>query len=267
VLDTIEEQLLEINSHLRIRDLNVWYGDTQALKDIHADVPAQGVTAIIGPSGCGKTTLLRSLNRLLDESDGVSVTGEVWLDDVNIYTRGVDVTEIRTRIGLLAPKPFPLPMSIYENVAYGRRIHGLDVLDKGNGRNLDRMVERYLMAAGLWGEVKERLHAPASGLSTGQQQRLCLARALAVEPEILLCDEPTSALDPISAQRIEEQLVSIKRETTIVLVTHSLRQARRLADHIIFLWMGELVETGPALQFFQNPQDKRTRAYLTGDIG
>lgn len=254
-------------SHIRLCDLNVWYGNAQALKSITADIPYRGITAIIGPSGCGKTTLLRCINRLLEETDGIKVLGEVWLDSTNIYSRGVDVTKIRTQIGLLAPKPFPLPMSIYENVAYGRRIHGLDVLDKGNGRNLDRMVERYLRIAGLWEEVQDRLHTPASGLSTGQQQRLCLARALAVEPEILLCDEPTSALDPISAQRIEEQLVSIKQETTIVLVTHSLRQAHRLADHIIFLWMGELVESGPATQLFNQPQDERTRAYLMGDIG
>jgi phosphate transport system ATP-binding protein len=266
LLETITTQV-EVLPHLRIRDLNVWYGKTQALKSINADIPVQGITAIIGPSGCGKTTLLRSLNRLLEEVEGTQVNGEVWLGLTNIYGRGVDVTEIRTRIGLLAPKPFPLPMSIYENVAYGRRIHGLDVLDKGNGRNLDRMVERYLRASGLWEEVKDRLHTPASGLSTGQQQRLCLARALAVEPEILLCDEPTSALDPISAQRIEDQLVSIRQETTIVLVTHSLRQARRLADHIIFLWMGELVETGPADQLFCEPHDERTRAYMVGDIG
>jgi phosphate transport system ATP-binding protein len=253
--------------HLQIRDLNAWYGNAQALKSICADIPSQGITAIVGPSGCGKTTLLRSLNRLLEEMDGTRLTGEIWLNSTNIYARGVDVTEIRTRIGLLAPKPFPLPMSIYENVAYGRRIHGLDILDKGNGRNLDRMVERYLRAAGLWDEVQDRLHTPAAGLSTGQQQRLCLARALAVEPEILLCDEPTSALDPISDLRIEKQLADIKKETTIVLVTHSLRQAHRLADHIVFLWMGELVESGPAKQLFQNPRDERTRAYMLGDIG
>jgi phosphate transport system ATP-binding protein len=267
VLETIVAKQVEVIPHLRIRDLNVWYGADQALRSINADIPTDGITAIIGPSGCGKTTLLRSLNRMLEESDGTRVSGEVWLNQVDIYARGVDVTAIRTRIGLLAPKPFPLPMSIYENVAYGRRIHGLDVLDKGNGRNLDRMVKHYLLAAGLWEEVKDRLHAPASGLSTGQQQRLCLARALAVEPEILLCDEPTSALDPISAQRIEEQLVSIKTQTTIVMVTHSLRQARRLADQVIFLWMGDLVETGPAFQFFEKPQDERSRAYLVGDIG
>jgi len=253
---------------IRIQDLNAWYGGEQALKGVTADIPARQITAIFGPSGCGKTTLLRSLNRLLEEADGTRVTGQVWLDGMDIYGRGVDVTEVRARIGMLAPKPFPLPMSIYDNVAYGRRIQGLHGrLDKGNGRHLDRIVERYLRAAGLWEEVKERLQAPASGLSTGQQQRLCLARALAVEPEVLLCDEPTSALDPISAQRIEEQLVTLKEEMTIVVVTHSLQQARRLADYVIFLWMGELVESGAGVQVFHAPQDERTQAYLAGDIG
>jgi phosphate transport system ATP-binding protein len=254
--------------HIQIQDLQTWYGKQQALKGVTADIPAHQITAIVGPSGCGKTTLLRSLNRLLEETEGTRVEGRVWLDGVDIYGRGVDVTEVRTRIGMLAPKPFPLPMSIYDNVAYGRRIHGMQrVLDKGNGRNLDKVVERFLSAAGLWEEVKQRLRAPASGLSTGQQQRLCLARALAVEPEVLLCDEPTSALDPISAQRIEEQLQALKEETTIVVVTHLLRQARRLADHVIFLWMGELVESGSAEQVFREPRDDRTRAYLVGDIG
>lgn len=253
---------------IRICSLNTWYGNQHALKDIDADIPDRGITAIIGPSGCGKTTLLRSLNRLLEETDGIRVTGQVFLDGTDIYARGIDVTEIRTRVGLLAPKPFPLPMSIYENVAYGRRIHGLhNVLDKGNGRNLDKIVERYLQAAGLWEEVQGRLDAPAARLSTGQQQRLCLARALAVEPDVLLCDEPTSALDPISAQKIEEQLKILKNETTIVVVTHLLRQAHRLADHIIFLWMGNLVESGPAEQVFNQPEDQRTRAYLSGTIG
>jgi phosphate transport system ATP-binding protein len=252
---------------IRIQDLNAWYGPTHSLKGISAEIPGHQVTAIVGPSGCGKTTMLRCLNRLLEETEGTRVSGQVLLNGTDIYSRGADVTEVRTRVGMLAPKPFPLPMSIYDNVAYGRRIHGLQVLDKGNGRNLDRIVERYLRAAGLWEEVKDRLHTPASGLSTGQQQRLCLARALAVEPQVLLCDEPTSALDPISAQRIEEQLCSIKEDTTIVIVTHLLRQARRLADHIIFLWLGELVETGPAEQVFGAPRDPRTRAYLSGNIG
>jgi len=251
-----------------IRDLNVWYGDEHALENINVEIPPGGITAIIGPSGCGKTTLLRSINRLLEETDGIKITGQIILDGIDVYARGVDVTDVRTRVGLLAPKPFPLPMSIYDNVAYGRRIHGLQqVLDKGNGRNLDKIVERYLRAAGLWEEVQGRLEAPASRLSTGQQQRLCLARALAVEPEVLLCDEPTSALDPISAQRIEEQLRSLKEETTIVVVTHMLRQAHRLADYVIFLWMGTLVEAGPAEQVFDHPKDERTRAYLSGMIG
>jgi len=255
-------------AHIRINDLNVWYGEVQALHSVTVEIPAYGITAIIGPSGCGKTTLLRSLNRLIEEADNTQVRGEVWLDSVNIYERSVDVTEVRTRVGMLAPKPYPLPMSIYENVAYGRRIHGLQrVLDKGNGRNLDKIVEHYLRMAGLWDEVKDRLWSPATRLSTGQQQRLCLARALAVEPEVLLCDEPTSALDPISSQLIEEQLRILKEQTTIVVVTHLLRQAHRLADHVIFLWLGELVEAGPASQIFDHPHDDRTRAYLVGDIG
>jgi phosphate transport system ATP-binding protein len=254
--------------HIQIEDLKVSYGTEQALFGINADIPARGITAIIGPSGCGKTTLLRSMNRLLDENNGVKITGKIWLDGVNIYDRGVEITEVRTRVGMLAPKPFPLPMSIYENVVFGVRIHGLHpVLDKGNGRNLDRIVEHYLRTAGLWEEVKDRLSAPATRLSSGQQQRLCLARALAVEPEVLLCDEPTSALDPISSQRIEEQLSTLKEKMTIVIVTHSLRQARRLADHAIFLWMGHLVECGPVSQFFYSPQDERTREYIRGGIG
>jgi phosphate transport system ATP-binding protein len=257
-----------LEPQIRIQNLTAWYGSEQALKGVTVDIPAWEITAIFGPSGCGKTTLLRSLNRLLEEADGTRVTGQIWLDGMDIYGRGVDVTEVRTRVGMLAPKPFPLPMSIYDNVAYGRRIHGLHGrLDKGNGRNLDRIVERYLRSAGLWEEVRGRLQAPASGLSSGQQQRLCLARALAVEPEVLLCDEPTSALDPISAQRIEEQLVTLKEEMTIVVVTHSLQQARRLADHVIFLWMGELVESGAGAQVFHAPKDERTQAYLAGDIG
>ncbi len=251
-----------LENQLRIQDLNVWYGSHHALKDVTVDIPARGITAIVGPSGCGKTTLLRSLNRLMEETDGVRVTGQILLDGIDIYGRGVDVTEVRTRVGMLGPKPFPLPMSIYDNVAYGPRLH-----NRGNGKNLEQAVEHHLRAAGLWEEVKDRLKTPASQLSTGQQQRLCLARALAVEPEVLLCDEPTSALDPISAQCVESQLQMLKEETTIVIVTHILRQARRVADHVLFLWMGELVESGVAAQVFNAPEDERTRAYLAGDIG
>ncbi|MBN1218630.1 MAG: phosphate ABC transporter ATP-binding protein [Anaerolineae bacterium] len=246
---------------LQIENLNIWYGSHQALKDISVDIPARGITAIVGPSGCGKTTLLKSLNRLLEETAHTRITGRVLLNGVNIYGPGVDVTEVRTRVGLLASKPFPLPMSIFDNVAYGPRIHG-----QYNG-SLAQTVERNLRAAGLWDEVSDRLRKPASGLSTGQQQRLCLARALAVEPEVLLGDEPTSALDPISAQRIEQQLVNLKDKMTMVVVTHQLRQAHRLADYVIFLWLGELVEAGPADQIFKTPRDERTRAYLAGDIG
>ena len=251
-----------IEPRIQIRNLNVWYGSHHALKDISVDIYPRGITAIIGPSGCGKSTLLKSLNRLLEETEQVRVSGSVNLDGCNIYAPAVDVTEVRTRIGLLAPKPFPLPMSIFDNVAYGPRIHS-----RVHRRGMDGMVERYLEEAGLWNEVRDRIRSPASRLSTGQQQRLCLARALAADPEILLCDEPTSALDPISAQRIERQLVQLKRRMTVVIVTHVLRQARRLADDVIFLWMGELVESGPASQIFNNPQDERTRAYLAGDIG
>jgi len=251
-----------LHPHLQFNQLNIWYGAQRALKNVTAEIPARGITAIIGPSGCGKTTLLKSLNRLLEETDGVRISGQILLDGQDIYAPRIDVTEIRTRVGLLASKPCPLPMSIYDNVAYGPRIHG-----RKNGRSMDQRVERHLRAAGLWEEVKDRAHEPASQLSTGQQQRLCLARALAVEPEVLLGDEPTSALDPISAQRIETQLQALKNQMTIVVATHLLRQARRLADCVIFLWMGELVEAGPAAQLFNAPRDERTRAYLAGDIG
>lgn len=255
-------------SHIRIQDLCVWHEQHKILTNITAEIPPRGVTAIIGPSGCGKTTLLRCINRLIDETEGMDVRGEIWLDDINIYDPSVDVTEIRTRVGLLAPKPFPLPMSIYDNVAYGPRIHGRKIDRKGNNSpGLDQIVERHLREAGLWEEVKDRLRTSASRLSTGQQQRLCLARALAVAPDVLLCDEPTSALDPTAAQRIESQLCELKETRTIVVVTHMLRQARRLADHIVFLWMGELVESGPAAQMFVAPRDERTRAYFAGDIG
>src|SRR5512147_1181719 len=229
-----------LEPHIRIEDLNVWYGSHQALKSINVTIPVRGITAIIGPSGCGKTTLLKSINRLLEETPGVRVTGRILLDEADIYGPDADVIEVRTRIGLLAQKPFPLPMSIYDNVAYGPRIHGL-----ARGE-LDTNVREHLEAVGLWNEVGDRLKAPATGLSVGQQQRLCLARALAVEPEILLCDESTASLDPISARGIEDLLRSLKGRYTIVVVTHNLDQARRLADHVMFMWLGELIEHGPA---------------------
>jgi phosphate transport system ATP-binding protein len=246
---------------IQIRGLNVAYSDQRAIRDVSVDIPAQQITAIIGPSGCGKTTLLRSMCRLIELVEGVQVWGQVIFDGQNIYDPRVDVTETRKRVGLLAQRPFPLPMSIYENVAYGPRVHGVRQREA-----LRAIVEKQLQAAGLWDEVRERLHTPASALSIGQQQRLCLARGLAVEPEVLLCDEITSALDPISAQRIEGRLVELKADYSIVLVTHVLRQARRLADYVIFMFMGELVEHGPASEVLHNPREARTRAYLEGEF-
>ena len=246
---------------ISIRGLSVFYGDLRVLKNVNLDIPAKKITVVIGPSGCGKTTLLKSLNRLLDTDEDVRVRGRVLLDGEDIYGPRVEVTRIRKKMGLLSQKPQVLPMSIRDNVAYGPRIHGLR-----SRRELDRVVEHYLRLAGLWEEVKDRLHDPASKLSVGQQQRLCLARGLAVEPEIILGDEPTSALDPASSQNVERRLADLKREYTVVVVTHILRQARRIADYIAFLYLGELVEHGPAAEVFAGPKDPRTRAYLTGEI-
>jgi len=247
--------------HIRIRDLNVYYSDHQALRSVNLDIPRQQITVIMGPSGCGKTTLLKSLNRFLELNDETHISGQVLIDEQDIYAAGMDVTEIRKKAGLLAQHPFPLPMSIYDNVAYGLRIHEMK-----KGKGLEAAVRHYLEVAGLWEEVKERLHAPATGLSIGQQQRLCLARGLAVEPEILLGDEPTSALDPISAQHIEKRLLDLKHNYTTVLVTHILRQAKRMADYVIFMYLGEVVEAGPARQVFERPKEARTRAYLEGQF-
>jgi phosphate transport system ATP-binding protein len=249
-------------SIIQIRGLNVTYRDNgSAVRNVDVDIPARQITAIIGPSGCGKTTLLRSMSRLLDLIDGAHVEGRVLFQGKNIYDANADVTEVRKRIGLLAQRPFPLPMSIYDNVAYGPRVHGLR-----RRAALNALVERELRTAGLWEEVKDRLHAPASALSIGQQQRLCLARGLAVAPEVLLCDEATSALDPISARCIEDRLLALKADYSIVLVTHVLRQARRLADYVVFMYMGELVEHGPADQVFDDPREERTRAYISGEF-
>ncbi len=249
------------HGRISLKGVNVFYGKNQVLKNISLNIPAHSITVIIGPSGCGKTTLLKCLNRLLDEVEEARVEGEILFDGQNIYAPEVDVTQVRKRMGLLSQKPQVLPMSIYENVAFGPRLHGLQ--DK---KNLDRVVEKYLRLAGLWDEVKDRLSEPASRLSIGQQQRLCLARGLAVEPEIMLCDEPTSALDPQSSRNVEAQLLRLKENYTIVLVTHILRQARRLADYVAFLYLGELIEFGPASEVLTSPQDPRTRAYITGEI-
>jgi len=249
-----------MTSHISVRNLNVQYGGHEAIKNVSVEIPRHEITVILGPSGCGKTTLLKSINRFLELTAGTRLSGEVLIDDLNIYDPTIDVIEVRKKAGLLSQRPFPLPMSIYDNVAYGPRLHHM------NGRNLDETVQHYLEMAGLWDEVKDRLHAPATRLSAGQQQRLCLARGLAVEPEILLMDEPTSALDPISAQQIEKRMLELKGQYTIVLVTHILRQARRMADHVIFMYMGELVEAGPAREVFEHPQQARTRAYVAGEF-
>ena len=246
---------------ISVRDLNVWYGQQHTLKNLNIDLPIRQITAIIGPSGCGKSTFLKSLNRLLELNESVRVEGKVLVDGEDIYRPGVDVTDVRTRIGMLAQKPFPLPMSIYDNVAYGMRIHGME-----NG-SVDQGVQNALSAVGLWEEVSGRLKAPATGLSGGQQQRLCLARAIAVKPEILLCDESTASLDPISAQGIESLLLELRGRYTLVIVTHNIAQARRLADYVMFMWLGELVEHGPAQTFFNEPKLPLTQDYLARKIG
>ncbi len=246
-------------THISIRDLNVYYGGHPALKNISVEIPKKQITAIIGPSGCGKSTMLKCMNRLIDMTDGVTFSGKILIDNEDVFDKKTDIIDIRKKLGLLAQKPTPLPMSIYDNVAYGPRIHGLR-----KKTSLDEAVRKCLTTAGLWEEVKDRLNSPASQLSIGQQQRLCLARGLAVEPEIILCDEPTSALDPVSSQHIEQQLLKLKDDYTIVIVTHNIHQAMRLADYVIHLYLGELVEHGPAEEVFENPKDERTRAYING---
>jgi phosphate transport system ATP-binding protein len=279
--------------HISLSNLSIAYGNHRVLQDITVDIPNGQITVVIGPSGCGKTTLLKSLNRLVDLYEEIKVEGEVRIDGANIYDPKADILALRKKVGFLSQKPYPLPMSIRDNITFGPRIHGMNgkellgqiqELEKHipidslcpNGRQKETrsrkndemayLVEYYLRLAGLWDEVQERLHDPATQLSIGQQQRLALARALAVEPEVILADEPTSALDPISAQLIEKQFKILKNHYTIVVVTHILRQARRIADYVIFLYLGELVEHGPAQQFFNSPRDERTCAYISGEI-
>jgi len=246
-------------SDIVVENLNVSIQGNPILKNVSAEIPDRKITCIIGPSGCGKSTLLKSLNRLLDNNEGVNVTGKVWVDGEDLYAPGVEITHIRRKIGLLSQRPCPLPMSIYDNIAYGCRIHGIR-----NRKKLNLVVRYYLQAVGLWEEVKGRLHTPAGRMSIGQQQRLCLARGLAVEPQYILADEATSALDPISSKTIEDLFLKLKEEYAIVLVTHTLRQALRIADYVIFMYMGEIIEAGPAEQLFKHPQKELTQKYLAG---
>jgi phosphate transport system ATP-binding protein len=247
--------------HIRVKDLNVYIGGNHILKNINIDIPDKKVTSFIGPSGCGKTTLLKTLNRLLDHNKDVKIDGQVLLDGEDIYAKGVEVTDIRQKMGLLSQRPFPLPMSIYDNIAYGPRLHGTT-----KKKDLDIIVEKYLRGVALWDEVKDRLKGSPAKLSIGQQQRLCLARGLAVEPEIILGDEPTSALDPVSTQRIEQLFLQLKDQYTLVLVTHILRQARRVSDYIVFLYMGEIIEFGTTEEVLLHPKEKLTQEYVKGYI-
>jgi phosphate transport system ATP-binding protein len=247
--------------HISVQNLNVHIENQHILKDININIPNKKVTSIIGPSGCGKTTLLKSFNRLLDNTANVKVTGKVLVDGEDIYDPNVEVTHIRKKMGLLSQRPYPLPMSIYDNVAYGPRIHGTT-----KRADLDIIVEQQLRATGLWNEVKDRLKASAARLSIGQQQRLCLARGLAVEPEIILGDESTSALDPVSTAIIEDLFISLKQKYSIVLVTHILRQARRVSDYIVFVYMGRIIEFGPTEELLLNPKEELTKEYVKGFI-
>ena len=246
---------------IKIQSLSVSYGNQKVLKEINLEIPEKGITVILGPSGCGKSTLLKCFNRIIELEENVKVDGKLFVDGEDILHPKTDLIVLRKKMGLLLQKPQVLPMSIYENVAFGAKIH-----KKMKKSEIDALVERELKKVNLWDEVKDRLKSPADKLSIGQQQRLCLARGLAVEPEIILGDEPTSALDPLSAEVIEKQFLKLKENYTIILVTHMLRQAKRLADYVAFIYLGELVEFNSAPQFFENPKDERTKKYLSGLI-
>ena len=244
------------------KDLCLWYGENQALKNINISIPEKSITALIGPSGCGKSTFLKTLNRMNDLIPFVKIQGDVSYKGKNIFDKDVDVNELRRDVGMVFQKPNPFPMSIYDNIAYGPRTHGISSKVK-----LDEIVEKALKDAAIWDEVKDRLKKNALGLSGGQQQRLCIARALAVEPEVLLMDEPTSALDPISTSRIEELALQLKEKYTIIIVTHNMQQAVRISDNTAFFLLGELVEMGETEKLFSQPKDKRTEDYITGRFG
>ena len=251
-----------MNNIMTARDLCLWYGQAQALKNINMDIAENSITALIGPSGCGKSTFLKTLNRMNDLVPGVKLTGQVCYREEDIYDKNVDVNQLRREVGMVFQKPNPFPMSIYDNIAYGPRTHGI----RKRGE-LDEIVEQALRDAAIWDEVKDRLKKNALGLSGGQQQRLCIARALAVKPSVLLMDEPTSALDPISTSRIEELAMGLKDRYTIVIVTHNMQQALRISDNTAFFLLGELVEYGDTQTMFDQPADKRTEAYITGRFG
>ena len=247
---------------ITVKDMCLWYGEHQALKNVNIEIPEKSITAFIGPSGCGKSTFLKTLNRMNDLISGVKITGDIRYEGTDIFGKDVDVNNLRKEIGMVFQKPNPFPMSIYDNVAYGPRTHGIT-----NKMKLDEIVERALRDAAIWDEVKDRLKKNALGMSGGQQQRLCIARALAVQPKILLMDEPTSALDPISTSRIEELVLELKEKYTIVMVTHNMQQAVRVSDYTAFFLLGELVEFSKTDDIFSQPQDKRTEDYITGRFG
>lgn len=250
------------NTKISIRDLNLHYGSNHALKNVNMDIREKAITAFIGPSGCGKSTLLKCINRMNDLVDNVRIEGTILLDGENIYDKAVDTTLLRKKVGMVFQQPNPFPMSIYDNIAYGPRIHGIK-----NKRDLDEIVENALRDAAIFDEVKDRLKKSALGLSGGQQQRLCIARALAVQPQVLLMDEPTSALDPISTLKIEELMESLKEKYTVVIVTHNMQQATRVSDDTAFFLAGEVVEFNHTMELFSRPQDKRTEDYITGRFG
>ena len=250
------------NSKISVENLNLHYGENHALKDVNMEIAEHAITAFIGPSGCGKSTFLRCLNRMNDLVDGCRVEGKVILDGEDIYDKRVDTTLLRKKVGMVFQQPNPFPMSIYDNIAYGPRLHGIK-----NKKELDEIVERSLQGAAIFEEVKNRLHKSALGLSGGQQQRLCIARALAVSPEVLLMDEPTSALDPISTLKIEELMETLKKKYTVVIVTHNMQQAARVSDDTAFFLVGEVIEKNATSEIFARPQDKRTEDYITGRFG
>ena len=251
-----------MNSIISVKDMCLWYGDHQALHNVNIDIPKKSITAFIGPSGCGKSTFLKTLNRMNDLITSVKITGDVLYEGNDIFAKDIDVNELRKEVGMVFQKPNPFPMSIYDNVAYGPRTHGIK-----NKVQLDEIVERSLKDAALWDEVKDRLHKNALGLSGGQQQRLCIARALAVEPKILLMDEPTSALDPISTSHIEDLVLELKKKYTIIMVTHNMQQAFRVSDYTAFFLLGELVEFDKTDTIFNTPKQRKTEDYITGRFG